>query len=373
MSPRMPESSCNDLSAQSLAILQPSNVSHVDAKRRVRSYDLMRGLAVLGVLGVHTGQAFPSAIALFDYFVAFGRFGIQLFFFVSALTMCYMWEQRAEEKNPVKNFYIRRFFRIAPLFWLAIPVYLALNGFGASYWAPEGISIRQVSLTFLFLHGLWPDSINSVVPGGWSIAIEMTFYLVFPPLVMLVGRRRLLYLIIGFLLWFFNVFFLRDFLLNYLAVHYHTQSATIIKDFIYLNFANQAVVFLLGCYLYFSLSRTGWLDIGLVFAWVLCGIFARDQFLLTVFAIGICVYLCIRLNMRLGLLELLGKNSYAIYLSHFAVLSALVILIPLKTGLLAFFLSLGLTIFISYLISVALFFFVEKRFQRLASSIVGSR
>jgi peptidoglycan/LPS O-acetylase OafA/YrhL len=31
-----------------------------------------------------------------------------------------------------------------------------------------------------------PNSINSVVPGSWSIAAEMTFYLVFPALAALV-------------------------------------------------------------------------------------------------------------------------------------------------------------------------------------------
>jgi peptidoglycan/LPS O-acetylase OafA/YrhL len=34
--------------------------------------------------------------------------------------------------------------------------------------------------TALFVHGFHPQSINSVAPGGWSIAIEMTFYAVFP-------------------------------------------------------------------------------------------------------------------------------------------------------------------------------------------------
>ena len=34
--------------------------------------------------------------------------------------------------------------------------------------------------TAFFLHGLHPEAINSVIPGGWSIAVEMTFYLFFP-------------------------------------------------------------------------------------------------------------------------------------------------------------------------------------------------
>jgi peptidoglycan/LPS O-acetylase OafA/YrhL len=105
-----------------------------------------------------------------------GWVGVNVFYFVSAMTMCLMWTQRAGETNPVRKFYIRRSLRIAPLFWLAIPLYLAVNGTGPSPTAPNGIGPVQVILTATFLHGFWPDSINSVVPGDWSIAAEMMFF-----------------------------------------------------------------------------------------------------------------------------------------------------------------------------------------------------
>lgn len=57
------------------------------------------------------------------------------------------------------------------MFWLAIPFFLLLNG-KAPAW--------EVATIALFVHGFHPQSINSVVPGGWSIAVEMTFYAVFP-------------------------------------------------------------------------------------------------------------------------------------------------------------------------------------------------
>jgi peptidoglycan/LPS O-acetylase OafA/YrhL len=103
--------------------------------QRLRTFDFLRGLAILGVIVVHTSQSFPSLINAIDFLAGLGRFGVQLFYFISALTMCYMWKQREGENNPIKNFYIRRFFRIAPLFWIAIPVYLLLNGYDKSYWA----------------------------------------------------------------------------------------------------------------------------------------------------------------------------------------------------------------------------------------------
>lgn len=42
------------------------------------------------------------------------------------------------------------------------------------------ISWLDVFLTATFTHSLSPNAINSIVPGGWSIACEMAFYLIFP-------------------------------------------------------------------------------------------------------------------------------------------------------------------------------------------------
>jgi peptidoglycan/LPS O-acetylase OafA/YrhL len=147
---------------------------------RSHELDFLRGLAIVSVLASHVSQAFPSGLRIVDFVFSSGWVGANVFYFVSALTMCLMWTQREGESHPASKFYIRSFLRIAPLFWLAIPLYLALNGTGPSYDAPNGIGPVQVILTALFLHGFWPDSINSVVPGDWSIAAEMTFYLVFP-------------------------------------------------------------------------------------------------------------------------------------------------------------------------------------------------
>src|ERR1700755_1634138 len=92
--------------------------------KRLETFDVLRGLAILGVLAVHCSPGFPTNINFIDTGLEFGRFGVQLFYFVSALTMCHMWRQREGEKNPIRRFYFRRFFRIAPLFWLVMPIYL---------------------------------------------------------------------------------------------------------------------------------------------------------------------------------------------------------------------------------------------------------
>src|ERR1700733_9049273 len=101
--------------------------------------DALRGYAILLVIAVHSSQYFtnlsPNVTALANQ----GARGVQLFFVASAMTLTMSWTARHD--GP-KAFYIRRFFRIAPMFYLSIPLFLYLNGFGANLSAPDGIGFR---------------------------------------------------------------------------------------------------------------------------------------------------------------------------------------------------------------------------------------
>lgn len=145
--------------------------------------DSLRGIAVLGVLLVHTGQRVAGLPAPVDAATNFGAYGVHLFFVASAFTLFTSLNQRSRsEGRPTLNYFLRRFFRIAPLFWLAVLFYVWWYGTGPQYWAPHGIGWRDVLATVCFAHGWSPTTINSVVPGGWSIAVEMNFYLLVPSL-----------------------------------------------------------------------------------------------------------------------------------------------------------------------------------------------
>jgi exopolysaccharide production protein ExoZ len=344
--------------------------------KRLRTFDFLRGLAILGVIAVHTSQIFPSQISAIDFMASLGRFGVQLFYFISALTMCYMWEIREGEKNPVKNFYIRRFFRIAPLFWIAIPVYLLINGFEKNYWAPDGIGALEIFLTATFLHGFWPNSINSVVPGGWSIAVEMTFYALFPLFILKI-KSRIFWIILAFATWIFNIFIFKDFSSNLFSNLPYDINTTIIEEYLYLNFINQAPIFLLGCYIYSILNnKPKKVEIFILCAWILFAAVLQFfhnvrgfGFLAVYTLIGIFVYGCIKMNVRFNYIEKIGKQSYAIYLTHFLVLHYLKIIIPYKLGLPSLLIGIMLTIFISYVLALIIFRFIESKVQYFVDRI----
>lgn len=149
--------------------------------------DALRGYAILMVIAVHASQQI-GGLPSFAYRIADqGARGVQLFFVASAITLCMSWHRRLDG---IASFYTRRLFRIAPMFWLAIVYFVATQGLAPRAFEPDGIGTKHIILTALFSHGFLPGTFTSVVPGGWSIAVEMMFYAVFPILVFTIKSWR---------------------------------------------------------------------------------------------------------------------------------------------------------------------------------------
>src|SRR4051812_43931332 len=90
--------------------------------KRLDYLDALRGFAVLLVLMVHASELTAGAALtpVLSNFIESGRYGVQLFFLISAFTIFYTLHNG--DKSP-RNFLIRRFFRIAPLYYIAVCYY----------------------------------------------------------------------------------------------------------------------------------------------------------------------------------------------------------------------------------------------------------
>ncbi|MCB0417659.1 MAG: acyltransferase [Bdellovibrionaceae bacterium] len=147
-------------------------------KRYHHAYiDGLRGVAILLVLVQHTYRALlqlpkPMSFPFLGGFLTTGGLGVPLFFIVSAFTLFGSSQKRWEnEKSPIRNFYIRRLFRIFPLWGFAVLVYGALQHSDL-----ETLWIN-FSMWFGFLrfhNGL------EVVHVQWSLFVEEAFYLFLP-------------------------------------------------------------------------------------------------------------------------------------------------------------------------------------------------
>ena len=306
--------------------------------------DALRGIAILGVILVHSSQSVAPTNTILLWFMGEGARGVQLFYVASALTLCMSWVARSShEAFPIRNFYIRRFFRIAPMFYIAILSYILIHGFFPSYWAPNGIKWWFVPITAAFLHGFHPETINSVVPGGWSIAVEMSFYLILPFLLPHINsiKSGAFFFAITIVLSGLNVLIVPH-IFSYPESHQY-----LLKSFSFLNFLGQLPVFIIGILGYLILREQyprkliaifcGPLFIVLLLAF-LYPIFnyqsnlIADKLFKTLhhFIAGglFCTFAILLANWPTRLLvnkitTTLGKLSFSMYLTHFAILTYL--------------------------------------------------
>lgn len=152
----------------------------------IPSLDGIRAIAVMLVFLAHAGLSH----------VVPGGFGVTLFFFLSGflITTLLRREFEATDSISLRNFYLRRIYRIFPPMYLVLLVILALAGMGVM----EGkITAPAVVAQFFHLTNyvvIYHDG-HGLVPGTsvyWSLAIEEHFYLLFPLLLLsLLGRIRL--------------------------------------------------------------------------------------------------------------------------------------------------------------------------------------
>ena len=307
-------------------------------ERRLSHYDYidaLRAVAFLCVFCLHVHfklRPFPFQ----EYFI-FGKYGVQLFFVISAVTLFRSFAIRSgKETFPVRNFFVRRFFRIAPLFYTGIIFYAVTIGHSYSEWRPAGLHAWQIVTSFLFVHGWTPESIEAVVPGGWSIAVEMTFYLCLPVIfkyvrnatIALTSAAGAVLLAIG---------------LNAVAVHFLRPitaplNQPLIPEFVYFWFPSQLPVFLIGAAVYHLLHKSSCteflrlaalplLAIGIVFwawcVWMLLPMWIFPQVFFSVAFALIVMGLAahpVRLVVNAALTNL-GKISFSCYVTHFGALA----------------------------------------------------
>ena len=82
-----------------------------------------------------------------------GQRGVQLFYMISAFTLYLSLDGRRTEQHPWTNYFLRRFFRIAPLFYLVIVANVLLRYIAPAFSAFGTNGYGNVALSFLFLNG----------------------------------------------------------------------------------------------------------------------------------------------------------------------------------------------------------------------------
>ncbi len=224
--------------------------------KKLAYVDALRGLGITGVVVLHVaqyGSAAKNISTVLNQVIQFGAVGVQLFYMMSALTLFLSLNHREKKDGKIntKQFFARRFLRIAPLYYLAVGYYWWESSLGPIYWiaSAQPVSLANIISHILFLHGLNPYWINTLVPGGWSIAVEMGFYCLVPLLFTRIRTLKNAFIFLGISLIFrFMLIEVLNFL--HLAVDHN-----IWVSFLGYILANQLPVFGFGILMYFLIKN----------------------------------------------------------------------------------------------------------------------
>ena len=356
--------------------------------------DGLRGLMALWVV---IGHACSSTGMNSVPIVRSPKYAVDAFMILSGFLMTYHYQLRASAEPWTSwrtwlAFYVRRFFRIAPLYYVALipacwmqPQFAAWRqtinatlGFDGAPAQSPVISSENVIVHVTYLFGLLPKYHASLVLPDWSLSLEMQFYLLFP--FIMLARLR---------------FGLAQVSLALTAVWLYATSARFGfgSSFVQPSALPLSILwFVIGIvwaasYVASSRQRSRWIglsacslsfvsadlhDIVLVFFFGFV-IFARGEG-----AIG-KVALRIRSMLSGSVFKMLGNVSYGVYLIH------LLILVPIAYFLLTqahfssktrFIVALASTVSISYLVAWGLTRVEElgiKLGKRLSCSVLPIR
>lgn len=148
----------------------------------------LRGLAALAILLFHmhhiTGINIPQEFLFIER--DFG-YGAQLFFVLSAFSLMHSTEHTMNRPNWTEEYLIKRFFRIAPLFYMILILMFVAKVFMNSTNYPN---LYSIFLNVFFVFGFFPDPEVGLVIGGWTVGVEMIFYVLFPVLLIVIKTDK---------------------------------------------------------------------------------------------------------------------------------------------------------------------------------------
>ncbi|WP_343670102.1 acyltransferase [Chitinophaga sp.] len=346
--------------------------------KKLNSIQFLRGIAASLVVYSHVidvQEKFSiSKQGAFFYWGNFGAIGADLFFVISGFIISYIANEYIG-LTKAKEFLIKRFLRINPIYYLASLIQLIVFYYYYTPFPLEEMINKLCDTVILFPLFDSSHPISPILSVGWTLSFEWWFYLIFLGTILFKLEKKLLCLILIFgaliisgvcfrhndlRIFFFTSPIMIEFVLGiiiYQIYHKFKISASISYLLIILGIISYLFNIFNG---YGNISEFG-------------NILLHGQGFLRVIIWGIpsaflvagCVYLETNnglnklWNSRLFLL--VGDASYAIYLLHIPVLYVIIIL-HYKAGL-NFYPDLGVIIFFIIAIFSGILFYllIEKK------------
>lgn len=180
----------------------PLSKTPPNAADRILFLDDIRAVAILLVVGFHLliesygglhamesrlsftdGNWHHALLAALPF--SYGALGVAVFFFVSGF--CIHLSHRRSAETGYKFFFLRRFFRLYPAYFLALCFFAFVFPMTAIQ-LNSPINIAQFFSHVLMVHNLDPRSFYGINGTFWTLGVEVQLYLIYP-LLLLLARR----------------------------------------------------------------------------------------------------------------------------------------------------------------------------------------
>lgn len=175
-------------------------------RKTLYSVQVLRGVAALFVVVLHAYVHLQvRGLIKIPSLVESGRAGVDIFFVISGFIMVYISSGKFGAAGAAKDFFIKRFIRVVPIYWFYTLIMAALL-FAAPQLFSEGKSFDYANLVASLLFIPWVDSIGYIKPVlqvGWTLDYEMYFYVIFTALLLFSSRYFIVSLAVILLTGFF--------------------------------------------------------------------------------------------------------------------------------------------------------------------------
>lgn len=291
-----------------------------------------------------------------------GIYGVESFFILSGVVLTYTY---SKNKLDIFSYFMKRFLRILPLFYFVVLIEIIYKILFVDIQINQ---ILQVIIGDLFLFNMFQPHLTSVV-SGWSIMVEMLFYMLFPLLLLI--KKEYIYLITVLIVVFtyciFN-FYILDF--NEPFEPQNKYYVSFIFNFLFFLIGMSIAKIRLNTSFYIQNYKILFLAIIVILIW--SNIYRIENYMfflmneyriISILLISILIFICTftifehKSNFISNTLSFFAKISYSLYLLHFLVYFFVTSFLNIN--------NLYIIVIATILISYISYLFIELKFTSL--------
>jgi peptidoglycan/LPS O-acetylase OafA/YrhL len=219
------------------------DMTTISNKKSINNFDLLRLFAATQVVFMHATSHLEHSYSVLSFLSYFP--GVPIFFFLSGFLIYGSYESSSNNKNPIRNFYLKRVLRLYPGLWgcLFFSIFLV---WCSGYFGNISLNIKEIMLWLVaqmtafqfynpdFLRGFGAGTLNGAL---WTISVELQFYLLVPLVYKLMQQKKVVILSTILIFIVFNIF--ND---------YFNDKDNIILKLINVSFAPWFYMFLVGAF-----------------------------------------------------------------------------------------------------------------------------